>query len=252
MEVKKNWNPPRYGEIQGTHPREIVMLRGQGCFHNKCAFCDYFLDRSRDILENYKVNRAALAKVHGRYGELEVICSGSFQELDFLSMVEIRNSCKTYGIERISLECHYHYKDTLEVYREFFAPMEVAFRVGVESFDVAWRENLMNKGMGAVEPKEIAKYFDYCNLLVGEEHQTKEQILRDIELGLRYFKRVCLGVLEENGTKVKRNQQLVDWFLDYASESLQDNPAIYLLTDTGDFPVGDACMTEKDLSGWDL
>ena len=38
----------RYGLINEKEPREIVLLRGRGCFYKKCAFCDYHLDASPD------------------------------------------------------------------------------------------------------------------------------------------------------------------------------------------------------------
>lgn len=40
----------RYSVITNKNPREIVLLRGSGCKWRRCAFCDYHLDFSPEIL----------------------------------------------------------------------------------------------------------------------------------------------------------------------------------------------------------
>ena len=67
----------RYGIINEKDPREIVLLRGRGCFYKKCTFCDYHLDACSDDDENYEQNKSVLKQVTGVYGNLEVINSGS-------------------------------------------------------------------------------------------------------------------------------------------------------------------------------
>ncbi len=242
--IKNNWEPTRYGEITYPHKSEIVLLRGRGCFHASCNFCDYHLDKSSDINENWQLNKKVLDNVVGKYDELEIICSGSVQELDNNTLNYIKEVCQKTGITKLSMECHYKYKDTLSKYKAMFAPIEVSFRIGVESFDVNWREHLMNKNMGDVEVEEISKYFDYCNLLVGIESQTKAQIISDIEIAKKYFKRVCIGVYEANGTSVARDEKLVSWFVTEIAPELKKDCKFQILIEVEDFPLGDGCMSE--------
>lgn len=241
--IKDNWNPKRYGILEKPHKSEIVMLRGRGCFHSKCSFCDYYLDMCDDNSANFKLNKSVLDNVVGIHGELEVICSGSFQELDKDTLNYIKQVCDEKGIKKLSLECHWKYKDTLEKHRNFFVNQNVFFRIGVETFDTDFRENCMNKNMGVVEAKEISKYFDYCNLIVGIKGQTKENILSDIEIARNNFKRVCIGVFEENSTLAKQDKDLVEWFEKEISNELREDSKFQVLINSDDYPLGDGCMT---------
>ena len=74
----EGFNPIRYSVIEDKNPREIVMLVGDGCKWRKCRFCDYHLDSSKDIEANFQLNKQVLSNVTGKFGELEVINSGSF------------------------------------------------------------------------------------------------------------------------------------------------------------------------------
>lgn len=244
LEIKQGWNPDRYGEITYPHKSEIVLLRGRGCFHSNCKFCDYHLDKSSDVKSNFELNKNVLDNVTGKHGELEVICSGSIQELDKDTLNYIKEVCESKGITKLSLECHYVYKNTLDKFREFFAPMEVKYRIGVESFDVDWRENQMNKNMGNDDAKTISTHFDYCNLIVGITSQTKEQIVNDIELARKYFERVCVGVFEDNATTVTKDEALIEWFKNEIAPGLRNDDKFQLLIEVSDFPLGDGCMSE--------
>ena len=55
----------RYSIINEKNPREIVLLRGQGCRYRRCAFCDYHEDASCDQAANLVVNTEALSHVTG-------------------------------------------------------------------------------------------------------------------------------------------------------------------------------------------
>ena len=72
----------RYSIISEKNPREIILLRGNGCKWRRCRFCDYHLDYSRNEEENYRLNKMEIEKVTGIYKTLEVINSGSFTDLD--------------------------------------------------------------------------------------------------------------------------------------------------------------------------
>ena len=71
----------RYSVITHKLPREIVLLKGLPCVWSKCTFCDYIDDNTSDEAHIQRVADEELAKVTGEFGRLEIINSGSIQEL---------------------------------------------------------------------------------------------------------------------------------------------------------------------------
>ena len=67
--------------------------------------------------------------------------------------------------------------------------------------------------------------------------QTKEMILRDIELAKEYFDEIALSVFVNNDTKVERDEELVKWFLTEIYPELNKNQNIEILVDNKDFGV---------------
>ena len=59
---------------------------------------------------------------------------------------------------------------------------------------------------------------------------------RDIELGLKYFKSITINIFINNGTEVKRDEELVKWFIQKYAH-LQDDPRVELLIDNKDLGV---------------
>lgn len=79
------------------------MLVGDGCKWRKCRFCDYHLDSSKDIEANFQLNKQVLSNVTGKFGELEVINSGSFVDLDKKTIELIKQICLKKGIKETIL-----------------------------------------------------------------------------------------------------------------------------------------------------
>ena len=50
----------RYSIITQKNPREMVLLRGRGCFYEKCSFCDYYIDKSDNEEDNFALNSRVL------------------------------------------------------------------------------------------------------------------------------------------------------------------------------------------------
>ena len=67
--------------------------------------------------------------------------------------------------------------------------------------------------------------------------QTKEMILRDIELAQEYFDEIALSVFVNNDTKVERDEELVKWFLTEIYPELNKKNNIEILVDNKDFGV---------------
>jgi uncharacterized Fe-S cluster-containing MiaB family protein len=225
----------RYALIDSVLPREFVLLQGTGCRWKRCTFCDYHGDVSDDP---FAVNRDVLAQVQGVYGVLDVIKSGSVMELDEQTLGIIKEVVKEKKIHTLWFEAHYMYKNQLAKFAEQFDGVEVKFRCGVESFDGSLRER-WKKGIAAsVTVEEVAQYFQGVCLLCCTEGDSKERILRDIALAERYFEYASVNVFCENTTTVKRDEELVKWFVTEVYSKLKKSNKIEILINNTDLGVG--------------
>ncbi|OAA90941.1 hypothetical protein [Clostridium ljungdahlii] len=213
----------RYGQVTKRLPREVVLLRGSGCFWGNCIFCDYHLDEDYNAFRNHKLNHKVLEKVTGKYGVLQIMNSGSASELDTATVFELIKLCRNKNIRQLIMESHVKYENDIKLFREQFRPTELKFIVGAESFDISYRENVLNKGIGDRKACEF-KNFDWVNLLFGMVGQNITELQRDVELALKYFERVTINIFCENTTKVKRDNELIEEFYhSHLFQSLQTN-----------------------------
>lgn len=230
----------RYSVITEKNPREIVLLRGTGCGWKKCRFCDYHMDFCADPKENFALNRQVLAQVTGRYGKLEVINSGSFSELDRDSFLEIRKICREKSVDTLYFESHWMYRQHIFPLRQWLGEqgIQCKFKIGVETFDIPYREQVLRKGMGPCSPEEIARYFQQVCLLQGLSGQTARSMKQDIQTGLDYFERVCVNLMNPNTTLIQPDPQTVEIFLKEIVPAYQDDPRVDILIQNTDFGVG--------------
>lgn len=230
----------RYSIIHDKNPREIVLLRGTGCRWRRCSFCDYHLDAGSDTEENFRINKEALSHVTGMYHHLEVINSGSFPEIDNATLKEIRTLCSEKKIHTLHFECHYLYRQQIPALRQFFAQVgtELKIKIGVESFDADFRENVLQKGITEHSPARIAENFNECCLLFGLTGQTVEGMQKDIDTGLRYFERVCVNIFVENTTPMKPDKAVIAAFMEHLFPLYAGNERVDILRNNTDFGVG--------------
>ena len=241
----------RYSKITEKFPREFVLLQGTGCKWRQCTFCDYHTDVSTDPFE---VNRLVLEQVTGEYGVLDVINSGSALELDDQTIALIQRIVQEKKIHTLWFEAHWMYRHRLEEFRSrifsllptpcslLLGPCSllptIKFRCGVETFDGALRKR-WNKGVPeGVMAEEVARYFQGVCLLCCTEGETRERIVRDIELARKHFEYFSVNVFCNNTTKIKRDQALVDWFVSEVYPTIKDDPRIEVLIDNTDLGVG--------------
>ena len=95
----------------------------------------------------------------------------------------------------------------------------------------------LNKHADFQSPEEVAEYFDSPCLMVGIKGQTKEMIAHDIDCLKRYFKLGTVNVYNNNTTPIKRDEELVRWFMKEYNWLL-DDPSVEVLYDITDFGVG--------------
>lgn len=231
---------PRYSIIEEKNPREICLLRGCGCQWRRCAFCDYYLDFSRNQEENYQLNRHVLSQVDGRYGQLEIINSGSFCDLDHKTLEKIRHICVEKNIKTLYFECHWMHRHEIAGLRRFYGEegIQVKIKMGIETFDYHFREEVLHKGIDTNSPEEIAQYADEICLLFGLRGQTTHAMRRDIALGLQYFQRVCVNIMVKNSSKIKPSPVVITDFMSDVYPEYKENPRVDILLNKTDFGVG--------------
>ena len=225
----------RYSVIRGNFPREFLLLQGKGCKWRRCTFCDYHTDTSDNP---YATNAPILDMITGEMGVLDIINSGSGIELDEQTLEHIARVVRKKQIHTLWFEAHYIFRSRLAEFARSFAPAEVKFRCGVETFDTDMRL-LWCKGISVdVTVADIAKYFKGVCLLCCVEGQTKEQILRDIAYAQRHFEYFSVNIFCNNTTPVKRDDALVKWFNAEVYPFIKDDPRIEILIDNTDLGVG--------------
>lgn len=229
----------RYSIIQKKNKREIVLLRGGGCIYKKCAFCDYYSDSYSDGRLNYALNKSVLGRVTGIYGDLEVINSGSVFELDKDTLELIKEVCLKKKISVVHFESHYLYRDKIPELRKEFKDFSLKMKLGLETFDYSFRENVLKKGINEKQPRVISRDFDEANFLFGIKGQSLLSMSRDIELGLEYFERICVNIMCANSTSVAPDREVVGLFIDRLYPLYKDNSRVDILINNTDFGVGD-------------
>ena len=227
----------RYNKITNKNPREIVLLKGKPCAWGKCRFCDYIDDNSRDIDTINDLNYEILSRVTGELGVLEVINSGSCFELPKETLKMIKDIIIKKQIHRLFFEAHWMYRKHLQKMREYMG-IPITFKIGVETFNRSFREDYLNKHANFDSPEEVRKYFDSPCLMVGIKGQTKEMIDYDIQMLKMHFELGTVNVFTNNSTDVKRDPELVDWFMNKYAYLLED-PSVEVLYEKTDFGVGD-------------
>ena len=225
----------RYALIHTKMPREFVLLQGTGCCWKKCTFCDYHDDVSE---HPFKINEPVLRQVTGQYGVLDVINSGSALELDEKTIVLIKEVVKEKQIHTLWFEAHYMYRKKLADFARQFAPVQVKFRCGVETFDVALRDAWKKGIPSSVTPEDVAKYFQGVCLLCCTQGESKEHIIKDIEIAQTHFEYFSVNVFCNNSTQVKQDKELVQWFAREVYPKIKDEEGIEVLMENTDLGVG--------------
>ena len=225
----------RYSLIHTKMPREFVLLQGAGCKWKKCTFCDYHEDVSSSP---FAINEPVLRQVTGKYGVLDVINSGSAMELDSETIALIKEVVREKQIHTLWFEAHYMYRKKLKAFAEQFEGVSVKFRCGVETFDVELRD-LWKKGIpSSVTPEDVAKYFQGVCLLCCTQGESKEHIMKDIEIAKKHFEYFSVNVFCNNSTPVKQDPELAQWFAREVYPLIKDVEGIEVLMENTDLGVG--------------
>ena len=225
----------RYSLITTGMKREFILLQGTGCRWRKCTFCDYY----EDVSENpFEINKQVLGNVTGIYGVLDIINSGSCQEYDEETIRLIQKTTAEKNISSLWFESHWMYRNTLESFRKLFPSADVHFRCGAETFNPKLRTS-WNKGIAEdVTPEDIRKYFDGVCLLVGIKGQTREDIMKDVEIAERLFDYYSVNLFCPNSTATERDDELAEIFIREIAPTIRRSPKAEVLIENTDLGVG--------------
>lgn len=225
----------RYHIIDTKFPREFLLLQGQGCRWRKCTFCDYH----NDISDNsFAINKSVLDRVQGIYGVLDIINSGSATELDSDTIAYIKQIVRQKHIHTLWFESHYMYRHQLREFALQFAPATVKFRCGVETFDTQLR-NQWKKGIpDEIGPAELSHHFQGVCLLCCTLGENKQRIVNDIAIARSHFEYCSVNLFCNNTTPVRRDDELVKWFIDEIYPTLQHASDVEVLVNNTDLGVG--------------
>ncbi len=230
----------RYSKLTEKEARELVLLKAARCKWHKCSFCDYHLDSSENIEENFSINKTQLDKVTGEFKILDVANSGSFFELDSMTVKYIKYICNKVDIKTLICESHWMYKDKVKKLKDDFKNIGVNLkvRIGVETFDYLFRESYLTKGISECDPYVISKFFDRVCLLFGLPGQTAESMLIDIEIALKYFEQVHVNIMNSNTTRIKPSPSVLRQFKEKIYPIFADNKRVEILFSNTDFGIG--------------
>ncbi len=229
----------RYSRLINNHNnREVVLLKGYPCKYGKCKFCNYIEDNSTNDGVISNINSAVLSEITGEFQILEVLNSGSVFEIPQFSLDKIKKIVQEKQIKILYFEIYYGYIKRINEIRNMYPNQEIRFKMGLETFDNDFRKQTYGKNFSLTHEDYITlgkDIYSIC-LLICTKGQTKDMITNDIELGLKYFQHITINIFVDNGTVVKRDNELVEWFISKYSH-LQQDPRIELLIDNKDLGV---------------
>ena len=120
--------------------------------------------------------------------------------------------------------------------RDFFG-IKIIFKIGIETFDNDFRNNILNKNADFDSYHEVKDYFDSVCLMVGIEGQTRDSIKKDIDILINNFQYGTINVYTNNSTDIKKDVELIQWFKDCFGY-LEKFSNIDILYENTDFGVG--------------
>lgn len=227
----------RYAKFAGHHPREVLLLKGLPCVWSRCTFCDYIDDNTtnQDLIS--RVADETLARVTGEFGRLQIINSGSVQELPRFVQEQIRDLIAARGIRDFWTESYWSYRKSFEDTRRFFG-VETHLFLGVETFDDQLRNAVLNKSMHWDSPDDVAAATDSICLLIGFRGQTRDIIRRDVDLLLSKFRYGIINLFTENRLSAGlMDEDIKAWFREEFAW-LKERTSVDVLWHNTDFGVG--------------
>jgi len=131
------------------------------------------------------LNKSAFSKETGKYHKLEVITSGSLNNLDTQTIRLIEETCLIRKISALHFECHCIHRRQTDALHIHLGQKGITVKI---------------------------KTGDEACLLPGIPGQTKESIEHDIQTGLQYFERICINIMTPNSCGIKPDPDIIQTF----------------------------------------
>ena len=203
-------------------PREIVYLQGTGCQWGACESCEY-----KDLTNQnpYEYNLPIIEQVTGVYSRLDVITTGSFCELDPLTLQKLKETIIDKKIQTLAVDLHYMYHLAIPRLKCEF-PCNLIFYCLLGGIERK-KQLMLSKGIPKnVSIYDIAKHFKGVNIVCCIHGETRESILEEIINGLQTFEYLHLQLSHEKMGPVQRNEELVQWFIETLYPTMKKNPRV--------------------------
>ena len=113
------------------------------------------------------------------------------------------------------------------------AEMKIFSPVFLQMVEVSEKSASLDDGMF-----RIAKYFDEVCLLFGLPGQSVESMQNDINIGLEYFERVCINIMEKNSKQILPDDRVKQLFMDNIYKEYIGNDRVDILINNTDFGIG--------------
>jgi hypothetical protein len=84
----------------------------------------------------------------------------------------------------------------------------------------------------------VGKYFQGVCLLCCTQGESKEHIMKDIEIAQTHFEYFSVNVFCNNSTSVKQDKELAQWFAREVYPKIKDEEGIEVLMENTDLGVG--------------
>ncbi|ENN96647.1 radical SAM domain-containing protein [Methanocaldococcus villosus KIN24-T80] len=172
----------------------VIILKTIGCSYNRCIFCSYKEDASKDIKEEEIIGQFDHALKKYNLEELDSFSVKIFTSGSFLDDREVSKRVRRYIYERLSqyknlkefsIESRAEYitEDKLDEMRKYLS-CHIDIGLGIETFNEELRE-LLNKGLKCediVKAIRIAKKYDVgikAYLLIKPPFLTERDAIKD-------------------------------------------------------------------------
>lgn len=237
----------RYGELldPGQSREALLLYTARPCYYSNCRFCDFWKDNAGGtVFQALKHNTQLIEQLTGKWGFLQLTCSGSFDELPPSTVLKLFRRCKQLGINELWADQAWAYRHCNQQWVEEAKRWDIKlkFNLGLESLDprlrkmlrkpisdnFTWGEyhqtgysqvNLLYGYKDCQEPKvfynevlEACKNVEYVHVLIyspvlglDSEAQYLKQFVKD------YAEEIVFGDLKNHATIYMQNESPQSW-----------------------------------------
>jgi hypothetical protein len=205
-----------------------VFVRSLPCRNRgKCIFCTYHRDNTSSYTEAMKENIDLIKRIPlDRTGWLNIAPSASIFEVPFDSLALLNRILPGAGFDWLCTETHWEYRHLIENLIGYFSMIPTRVKIGLETFDNTQRSRL-GKPFTISGWREVRKFSDAVNLIVGVRGQTREVILEDLKIGGENFNYAEVNVFDSDlGPSGVADHEILKWFHEEGQHIARSYPSV--------------------------